>query len=98
MDDLYNLVKDQKKKEEQKDEGEIDTMLPVQTIKKETIVAVSKKKKKPDFHFKGIKEFNKRLTSKHLMQSDLCEDSTDKDYKDKVAACFQMRAQTLKLK
>ena len=67
-------------------------MLPVETISKETMVAVCLKKKKPGFHFKGIKEFNKRLTSKQLMQSDLCEDSTDKDYKDKVAACFQMRA------
>ena len=62
-------------------------MIPIQSVKKETIVQI-KKKKKPDFHFKGIKEFNKRLTSKQLMQSDLCEDSTDKDYKDKVAACF----------
>jgi hypothetical protein len=31
------------------------------------------------------------------MQSDLCEDTEDKDYKDKVAACFQMRSKTLKI-
>jgi len=94
MDELFNLVKDQKKKEEGALNEEIETTSVATAVRVE--VSPPKKKKRPEYHFKGIKEFNKKLTSKHLMQSDLCEDSTDKDYKDKVAACFQMRAKTLK--
>jgi hypothetical protein len=32
------------------------------------------------------------------MQSDLCEDNTDKDFKDKVAKCLQMRANNMRNK
>lgn len=44
--------------------------------------------------FKGIKKFDKKLTATKLMQSDLMDDS-DKDYKDKVAMCFEMRSRKL---
>lgn len=87
MDDLFNLVKDQKKKEEGAQAVDLN---PVSVAKSAKKIEVEQpvRKKKPDYHFKGIKAFNKKLTSKHLMHSDLCEDTTDKDYKDKVAACF----------
>jgi hypothetical protein len=57
-----------------------------------------KKAKKPSYMFKGIKKFDKKLTSTVLMQSDLIDDTTDKDYKDKVAMCFEMRSMKLKAK
>jgi hypothetical protein len=57
-----------------------------------------KKRKKPSFHFKGIKKFDQKLTSAKLMQSDLMDDKGDQDYKDKVAKCFEMRSMKLKAK
>ena len=59
-----------------------------------------KAKPKPAYHFAGIKQFNKKLTNKKLMQSDLCDEDVaiDSEYKDKVAKCFQMRTQELKKK
>ena len=42
----------------------------------------------PKYHFKGIKKFDKNLTSKKLMLADLLEDKEDPDYKEKVAKCF----------
>ena len=48
--------------------------------------------------FKGIRKFDKKLTSTKLMQSDLIDDTSDKEYKDKVAMCFEMRSNKLKSK
>ena len=47
---------------------------------------------------KALSKFNKKLTSKQLMQSDLADDAGDPDYKEKVAQCFEMRARRLQTK
>ena len=44
-----------------------------------------------------MKKFDKKLTSKKLMLADLMhDDKDDKDFKEKVAVCFEMRVNRLK--
>ena len=44
-----------------------------------------------------MRKFDKMLTSKKLMLADLMhDDKDDKDFKEKVACCFEMRVNRLK--
>ena len=59
----------------------------------------SPKIKRPDYYFEGIKKFNKKITSKTLMQSDIAGDEmNDKSYLDKIAKVFEMRSHKIKAK
>lgn len=40
---------------------------------------------------KQLKNFNKKLTSKHFMQADIQCEFDKQDYKDKVSECFDFR-------
>ena len=82
-DDIYNQYK--KKDGVQSEATEDISGTPVVEVKSK------EQKEKPSYYFKGIKKFDKMLTPKSLMLSDLGDKKDSQETQEKIAKCFQMR-------
>ena len=109
-DDLYNQYKNKGKEQagknndaERENSVESKEELPIVEEEAAPLKEDEEELKKrmmnvpPHLRFKGMKKFDKMLTAKKLMLADIMNgDKDDKDYKEKVACCFEMRVNRLK--